>query len=64
MREVINELSALHRDIDLCITDMLCARLHNNRQAEDLALDKMEKLMCDTLQAISFSISKLREYDT
>lgn len=64
MKEVINELSTLHRDIDLCLTDMLRARLHNNREAEDLALDKMEKLMCDTLQAISFSISKLKEYDT
>lgn len=64
MKEVINELSTLHRDIDLCLTDMLHARLHNNREAEDLALDKMEKLMCDTLQAISFSIGKLKEYDT
>ena len=64
MKEVINELSTLYRDIDLCLTDMLHARLHRNREAEDLALDKMEKLMCDTLQAISFSISKLREYDT
>ena len=59
MKEVIKELSALHRDIDLCLTDMLHARLHKNREAENLALDEMERLMCDALQAISYSVTIL-----
>lgn len=59
MNEVINELNDLYRDIDICQTDILHARLHKNREAEDLALDKMERLMCDALQAISYSVTIL-----
>ena len=59
MNEVINELNSLYRDIDTCQTDIILARLHKNRVAEDLALDKMERLMCDALQAISYSVTIL-----
>lgn len=59
MNEVINELNSLYRDIDMCQTDILHARLHKNREAENLALDKMERLMCDALQAISYSVTIL-----
>lgn len=42
MKEVINELTQLYYDIDKCTSDIVHSRLHNNREAEDLALDKME----------------------
>ena len=35
MNEVINELSDLYRDIAICQTDILNARLHKNHLAED-----------------------------
>lgn len=59
MNEVINELNSLYRDIDICQTDIILARLHKNREAEDLALDEMERIMCDALQAISYSVTIL-----
>ena len=59
MNEVINELNSLYRDIDMCQTDILHARLHKNHLAEELALDEMERLMCDALQAISYSVTIL-----
>ena len=59
MNEVINELSSLYRDIDMCQTYILNARLHKNKLAEELALCEMERLMCDALQAISYSVTIL-----
>lgn len=59
MNEVINELNSLYREIDMCQTDILHARLHKNSVAEDLALDRMESLMCKTLQSLSYSITIL-----
>lgn len=59
MNEVINELSDLYRDIDMCQTRILHARLHKNHLAEELALGEMESLMCDALQAISYSVTIL-----
>ena len=57
------ELRTLYDEIDECITNIVHSRIHHDKNAEGLAMFKMESLMVGTLQTISWLIEHEEHYD-
>ena len=61
MEEIIKQSTDLYYEIDDCITTMLKARLDKNVNKEHESFCKMESLIVETMQHISWLVGELKD---